>query len=289
MLGTRPRETSTQKTERESLALSKYEKALKIWSHYTSDTDLNSFVAIGSLYQALARFRGLASTAVNMQKHYDLAITNFQLALDKALTDHESIHILYLLFSIYRSLMLSKGKEEIKQYGPQCRYYAELSLNKMVKVYLENDMRTAQLFEELGTICSFHLGDHDAALAYNKEALAIKLRNPNQSPWMLYTNISSHYFSRKNYPEALRFQLLNHEDILNRFALKATDNDATRREKRYMIARSYMTVGDYYTPLDRQLSLQYLQMAKNLYQELEHPSSATEIEKIEKKIEALCT
>jgi hypothetical protein len=281
-------QTPMQRIEKESLGVSKLEKALNIWSTYTSDADLNSFVVIGDLHKTLTGFRTQTSRLVNKKKHCDLAISNYQLAMARVATDHESIYVLQQLTTVYHTLMLSKGKDEIKQYGSYYRHYMELTLKKMVKVYPKNDMRTADLFQELAVHCHLHFDDPDAALVNYKEALVIILQNPSESPYLSYSNLSNIYFrQKKNYPEALRLQLLNHEDMLNRFAIKPTDNDDTIWRHRDTIARSHIALADCYAPLDQRQSLRHLQMAKNLYQKIKDPSRAAEIEKVEKKIEAL--
>ncbi|CAF1377734.1 unnamed protein product [Didymodactylos carnosus] len=267
-------------------ALSNYDQALNIWLEYINDNELNCSFDIGQLHKLIGQ---IYQYYVDIQdknranKHYDLAISYYQSAIEKVATDYEQINIQSQISFVYKYRMeISNDENERIQNNLMAIKYRELTVQNMLKYYLSNDI-------EIGR-CMIHLADlyksifkYDDALINYEKALEIVIQDKSdpESYIGICDFIVEIYIKYKNdYNSALKYKLIKHEYTLKENVQKLTDNETEIDWKNEEIAESYIELSNIYIKLhEYKLAYQNLTIAMTLYQKI----------KLDKKLEKMAT
>lgn len=282
-LGTQNREVSRCHTE----AISYYKQALEIWNNYLEDNELNCLMDISEIHKIISVcYEDRYPTDKNLaMTHCDLAISYMTSAIEKAHTDYEKINTMNRLVNIYSCKMHISNN--IRENAPMAIKYLEVSIQEMLKYYLENDNMIISRIVKLAGLF-YSIAKYDDALIKYKNVLDIYLQQPKPSfNWIntISEKMANIYIKHKyDYNSGLQHQLINHEYTLKENILHRTDEINGINDKKNQIASSYNKLSVIYMKLG-QYNLAYtnLIIAMKLHEEvLQSPDIRNTIHKLAK-------
>ncbi|CAF1059361.1 unnamed protein product [Didymodactylos carnosus] len=271
-------------------ALSNYNEAIKIWTKFMNDDELNCSFDIGTIHEHIGGcYYHKKNNLVSAKEHYDLAISYFQSAIEKVVMDYELMNIHDKLRDVYLLKMeVSNDKEEKTENGLMVIKHKELSIQNMLKCPSSNDMKAASDMEDLAHIYRSIFRYDDSLINYAK-ALEIYLQHFEPDflnirlicEQIIKINIEYKY----DYHSALRYQLLKHEYILKDCAPKSTDNEYDIDHKIVQTVKSHKELADIYI-LSHQYDLanENLIISLKLYNESKRSFVILEIAAVEEKL-----
>ncbi|CAF1376748.1 unnamed protein product [Adineta ricciae] len=277
-----------------SAAIKNYNDALKFWSEYVTDSEMNCFRDIAKIYCNLGECyhthkKDVKTALIN----YRLAITNYQLAIPLARDDYEKTSLLEQLTDVYSLKMDIKTNEnESKQDYAEFIKCKQLSGENMLKYTSLNDSSFRDRLMEPGWIYASNR-KYDEALNIYEHVIDIYLKESELDyDWIIrkVSDVIEIYTERKNdYNSALKYQLIKHECTLKQNQANLTDSyDKSQRKKRY-IADEQVELADLYTKLHCYKEAHELyDAALKLRQELsDRFVRHEEIQDIQEKIESI--
>ena len=221
-------------------AFEKWNEALRYWSEFKDDNELNGSISIGRIYYDIGIIYYLhAEGAGRAKESFDLSIDHYRKAIERGLTSSEEITIYELLHEICGRQFLiatlyTDNKDEQKQYQLMTIKYQELYLESVLKCYPIDD--------ELINIAVKQLIDYyDDCSMYDEELqLSTKLlglyqrddavKNSEKIVEQL-DNIIAIYLFHKNDPETARMYI----SLLEEYTGKEKQDEDTEADDDFII------------------------------------------------------
>lgn len=285
-----------------SQALIHYEEALKLWSPFMNDEELNCFIDLGEInYQIGYCFNFELNNVKKAMMHYDQSINFYELSISEkfSLSNNERIRVYQELALVY------ERRNRLKRHTT----VDDLSKVKYKELYFENVFKsyppktTVDVWSTLEDIADSYeyTGQIDLAISYYEGALALRegLMALEDYPKIIdrftniehlkriYRNLIKIYMNcKQNYNLALTYQFILYEYELQRDS-EHGNNSAEKLTE--LLAYHHSTLADIYRELRQyQLAYEHSQSALNEFKEMEQSISVyLKIETEQKKIDSL--
>jgi hypothetical protein len=124
-----------------TLAFKNFDEALKLWSEFKNDQELNANINIGQIYYDIGTIYYYSlNNFPKARENFDLSINHYRIAIERGLTSSEEIKIYELLHEMYGIKMMIKIKDENDEENRlMFMKYSELHLESMFKSYAITD------------------------------------------------------------------------------------------------------------------------------------------------------
>lgn len=285
-----------------SKALMHYEEALKLWSSFMNDDELNYFLDLGEIhYQIGYCFHFELNNHNKAKSHYDQSIHFYELSISEKFSTSN-----YERIQVYKALALVYERRKRLKHNVTVDYLRQVKCNEL---YFENIFRfyppkyTINAWSTLELIADTYeyIGQIDLAISYYETVVALRegLMFLEDYPKIIYTfeNIGSlqrifrrliklYMNNKQNYNLALTYQTRLYEYELQ--GAREYGNDDVEKETQ-LLAYHHSTLADIYKGLKQyQLAYEHSQTALNKFKRMDQSiSTDLSIKAEEKKIDSL--
>ncbi len=234
----------TWEIEKYELALSIFEQSINKWNQYINDDELNCAHEIAQIHYRINQcYQHHLKNQPMAQKHFDLSVKYYQIAIAKPDANYEKTKILHNFSYLYETKMCSSTEKSAKlENGLMAIKYKELAMENMSKYSPSNEPFLAYTFISLAALYR-SIFEYDNALLNCEKALQIQLQElkPHAPSiiWLCSYIIEIYVRYKHNYQLALYYQRIKHNYTLKRYALTSTDNEYNIRMKKNKITESY--------------------------------------------------
>ncbi|CAF1206923.1 unnamed protein product [Didymodactylos carnosus] len=247
-------------------ALSKYDEAIKIWLHYLKGDELNCSINIGKIYEEVGNISSSIDTDLAL-KHFDLALTYLQSALESrgvgGTTKQAKKLILDKLVSIYEQKMSNNDNENL-EYTSMINKYKEQRIQIIVDSVLDFD--DVNSLTELADLYK-SLDKFDDALMNYEKAYEAAVKSLAPTSFFCERMVEILIEHTKVYQTALKYQSIEHENILKVSASEICDDEDEVKSKNGQSAESHAKVAEIYILLEQyDLVKEHLMNVKQFYE-----------------------
>ncbi|CAF3030729.1 unnamed protein product [Rotaria sp. Silwood2] len=272
------------------LALSYYEKGIKIWEQYLDDNELNAAVNIANIHRKIAdiyKTRIIDYSIAN--KHYDYAITLLSSSLKETANEAYMLKLHELIIWYYeKKAEIAVDENERRANLLKATEYEQLKLNELSKYYPSNHPRVKSLAIYLAGLQKSLLLFEEAVKNYNKlTEICLLEDNPQYDEIaFIYRNLCEICIKwKEDYGSALDCKK---KEIECGMKHHVASGKASKLEKNYIqhqVAQSHLDIADIYFKLsDFQLAHDNIVRARELYEASDYFKKQEEINKIMDKL-----
>jgi hypothetical protein len=233
-------------------ALVEYHRALKIWSSFVDDIDLNCSIDIGHIYTQIGIcHQWLGSEYSTIKDNFDQAHSYYQTAHNNARSEHEQTETLDHLANICGHFMeLHLQDNEItKEYGSKAIRCKRQFIEKIRQNEFYDRLKVTESLLLLALLCE-KTKNYDEMLNSYQSALDIYQQQdaPDQTSINLCLSeiVKIYLEQKKDLNSAIAYQRRRHEIRLKYNEPKAEDNETTLSHKKRRIENSHRELADLY-------------------------------------------